>query len=100
VLDSLFFGVLGVAILMTILTAFDSDEIAWPIMAFFTWMACAVIVGDLKRVFFRPDNTFHLFSYSGGAAMVLFFGGIAIVFIALFFNRVLAMYREAAGGKK
>jgi len=104
VLDSLFFSVLGIAMLLTVLTAFDRDEIAWPIMAFFTWLACAVIVGDLERpyAFILTDNTVqeHLLNYSGGAPMIIFFGGIAIIFIAIFFNRVLTMYKEAAAGKK
>lgn len=103
-LDSLFFSVLGIAFLLTILTAFDRDEIAWPILAIPTWLICAVTVGNLERpyAFILSDNSVreHLLSYQGGAFMMYFFLGLAIVFIIIFFNRVSEVYKEAAAGKK
>lgn len=103
-LDSLFFGVLGIAILLTVMTAFDRDEIAWPVIAIPTWLICAVTVSNLERrvAFILSDNTVHehSISYAGGAYMIYFFLMLVIVFVVVFFNRVLEMYRAAAAGKQ
>lgn len=97
-LDSLFFSVLGIAALMTVLTAFDRDEIAWPVLGFVTWIVCAVTVAnvDISYAFLNSTDTVveHTVTYHGGAFMILLFLGFAVVFIAVFFNRVLAAYRE------
>ena len=102
-LDSLFFATLGIAVLMTILTAFDRDEIAWPIMGIVTWLICSVMVSNLERpyAFLLSDNTVleHSLSYQGGAFMQYFFLGFALVFVTIFFNRVLMVYRESVKAK-
>ena len=97
-LESLFLCVIGFGILMTILTALDRDEIAWSILAIPTWLICSVTVSDLERPYAFLSNgvvTEGIFHYSGGAFMQYFFGGLAIVFVIIFFNNVLAMYRES-----
>jgi carbon starvation protein CstA len=103
VLDSLFFSVLGIAVLMTVLAAFDRDEIAWPVLAIPSWLICAVTVSniDTRHVFLDNMNRIveHTTTYRGGAHMMYFFFAFALVFIILFFNRVLEMYRETATKK-
>lgn len=102
-LDSLFFGVLGITALITVIAAFDREEIAWPILAIPSWLICSVTVSNLERsyTFLLSDNTVkeHLFNYQGGAFLQYFFLGFAIVFVIIFFNRVLAAYRDAMKAK-
>lgn len=86
--------------LMTVLTAYNRDEIAWPVLAIIAWITCAVAVSniDIPYAFLRSDNTVltHTTTYRGGAHMIYFFLGFAIVFIAIFFNRVFTVYRREA----
>ena len=87
-IESLFFIVFGFSGLVTVLTALDKEEIAWPVLAFVAWLICAVGVSNI-------ESSPSVFLYSGGPLMMLFFGGIAVVFIVIFFNRVLDVWQES-----
>lgn len=91
-LETLFFGILGISIIMTILSVIDKEEIAWPVMAIPSWIVTAVLVNNLERmaVFMLPDGTTQLttIEYHSGAFLIYFFLGFALVFIAIFFHRV------------
>jgi len=100
--ELLFIGIVNFSILMTVLTVAD-DEIAWPVMAFVSWIVCAVAVTDLERPYVYVASsvpTEGAVHYSGGVFMQFFFLGIAAIFIAIFVNRVLEVWRESVERKR
>ncbi len=99
-LDSLFLALFGLAVFLCALAAFDKDEIAWPLLSFITWVMLAITVTPIESQssYLLADNTVvdHVVEYYPGAFMILFFTAFALVFVAIFFNRVLEAYKEFA----
>ena len=97
-LESVFLALFGFAIFMTILTAWDRDEIIWPIMGFIVWIALAISTTsiELPYAFLAPDNTVvtHITSYGNAAPLAFLFIGMAFVFVIIAWSRVSAMYRK------
>lgn len=94
--ELLFLGVFNFSILMTVLTVVD-DEIAWPILAFASWITCAAAVHNLERPYVYLSSgvpTESTISY-GSPFLMVFFLGIAVVFIALVFNRVFEVWEAS-----
>ena len=103
--ELLFIGLVNFSVLMTVLTVVD-DEVAWPVLSFVSWITCAVAVSALERPYVYLSEGIPVegtITYSGGPFMMLFFLGIGVVFIAIFYNRILEVYRESlkkkAGGE-
>jgi len=97
-MEVFFYSALGVAMLFTVLTTVDKEEIAWPLLAFVSWFVTAGLSSkvDQIRTFLLSDNTVleHTVTAFGGAFGILFFAGIGLVFVAIFFNRIWSIYRE------
>lgn len=101
-LESTFFGVVIVALLFTILSVAD-DELAWPVLAIVSWIICAVTVSGLERpyVVVSGGTVQELtYDFSGGVFLQYLFLGVALVFIGIFFTRVLQTLRAAAKAKE
>ena len=101
-LESIFLTVVALGIVLTILSALDRDEIVWPILTFITWIVCAVTASDIEKPYAFIDagvvvnGTIH---YSAGTFMMYFFLGLAVVFIAIFWNCALKAYRDTVTKK-
>lgn len=101
-LESIFFGVVIISILLTILTVAD-DELAWPVLAFVTWIIAAVAVSDLERPYVVSVGgvvTEYTYNYSGGIFLQLLFVGVALILVAIFFMRVMEIHGEAMKAKR
>jgi len=97
-MEVFFFASLGIAILATVLSVTDRHEIAWPLLAFIAWFVTAGLSNSIEQthVFVLPDGSTQTYTVtlSAGALGILFFAGIGLVFVAIFFNRIWAIYRE------
>jgi hypothetical protein len=102
VLETLFLGTLGLAIIVSVLTAFDKEEIAWPILSFVTWIVLAVNVANIEiptaHVLSTDTVLENISTHSGGAFMIMLFTGFAVVFMALTINRVMEMHKKTTAG--
>ena len=96
-LDIIFLTVFSVAVLMTLLTAFDREEIAWPILGFVLWLATAGASATTESVHVMLDSADnvveHVVTHPNGPFPIMLFFGLAVVFIALFFNRLFEVRR-------
>jgi len=101
-LDVMFFALFSVAVLVTIFTVVDREEIAWPILAFISWIAVAGASATTESVHVlitSTDNVVeHVTSHANGVFPIIFFFGLAVVYIALFFNRFFEMRKMAVKG--
>lgn len=101
-LESTFFGVVIVALLFTILSVAD-DELAWPVLAIVSWIICSVTVSGLERpyvVVIGGEVQELTYDFSGGVFLQYLFLGVALVFIGIFFTRVMQAHRAAVTGKE
>lgn len=101
-LESTFFGVVIISLLFTILTVAD-DEMAWPILAFVSWIIAAIMVVDLERPYVVSVGgvvTEYTYNYSGGIFLQLLFAGVALVLVAIFLMRVMEINKEAMEAKR
>jgi len=102
-LESVFLFIMSLGIFLTILTALDRDEIAWPILTFIVWVVCSVASSNIEKVYAFLDEGAVIegtVAYSGGPFLIIFFAGIAVVFITIFFNRILAIFSKTTTGQR
>lgn len=98
-LESLFLALVGLAITMSVLTAYDREEIAWPIMGFITWIVLSASAHSIgvPTAHLLSDDTILAVStqYSGGSYTIVLLAGFAVVFVAITINRIMTMYRAS-----
>lgn len=98
-LDLLFLTLFGFAIFLCTLVVYDREEFAWPVLSFVVWIVLAICVNSIETqyAFLNSDNTIitSTSEYAGGAFVMWFFLGIALVFMMILINRVLAVWRRA-----
>jgi len=101
-LDVVFYALFSVAVLVTVFTVVDREEIAWPILAFIFWIAVAGASATTESVHVlvtSTDNVVeHVTSHANGVFPIIFFFGLAVVHIALFFNRLFEIRRTVGRG--
>ena len=97
-LESIFLVFFGFSMFMAALTAWDRNEIVWPIISFIVWIALAISVTsiELPYAFLASDNTVvtHVVSYGNAAPLAFLFIGIAFVFVIITWFRVSQMYKK------
>ena len=97
-LESLFFVLFGFAVFLCVLTVFDKEEIAWPVLSFIMWIVLAICVNTIEMPYAFITSTDNvvtgLTKYSGGSYLTWLFLGVAIVFTFMLFSRVWEMQRK------
>jgi len=102
VLESVFLALFGFAIFILALTAWDRDEVIWPVVGFITWLALAVYSTSIETLhaFLATDNTVvtHISSYTGTFPLTFLFGGIAFILLIIAWQRAFGMVKQREVG--
>lgn len=97
-LESMFLSLFGFAVFLCALSAFDRDEMAWPILSFVIWIVLALTAYqiDIPYAFLASDNTVveHVTTYGGGIWFSYIFVGMALAFLIITVGRSFEARKE------